>query len=365
MDLFEFEIPESLAGERIDKVVSLLAGCGRAEAGSLIAGGDVLVNGSPPKNNSVRVVAEDVVQIKPLPVRDELPVADLKIDFEVVYENADFLVVNKPVGLVVHPGAGNPDKTLVNGLLARYPEIAEAAGSEADDEKTDEKESGADRQRPGIVHRLDKDTSGLMLVARTRRAYEVFTRALAARQITREYEAVCLGDFQEDKGIIEAPIGRSEKNRTKMAVKKDGKEARTHYEVLARFPDSNATHLKCRLESGRTHQIRVHLSSIGHPILGDALYGGTADTTLALYACRLKFDNLKFGSLESELTGSGDTEGREGKEKREKRERGKDWEGLEGREFHLQPPADFAGLLEYLNTAEGARQHPLTGRSAK
>jgi 23S rRNA pseudouridine1911/1915/1917 synthase len=175
-----------------------------------------------------------------------------------VYEDADVIVVNKPAGLVVHPGSGHDHGTLVHGLLARYPELA-AVG---------------DADRPGIVHRLDRDTSGLMVVARTAPAHAALVDALAAREVTREYDALVWGHPENPRGVVDAPIGRSTTRRTRMAVRAVGKEARTVYEVEEWFGRPEVARLRCRLETGRTHQIRVHLAAIGHPVVGDGAYGG-------------------------------------------------------------------------------------------
>jgi 23S rRNA pseudouridine1911/1915/1917 synthase len=173
-----------------------------------------------------------------------------------VYEDDDVVVVDKPAGLVVHPGAGHGDGTLVNGLLARY-DLA-AVGEPA---------------RPGIVHRLDRETSGLLVVARTPAAYDGLVRALAAHEVERRYDAVVLGSPESAHGTVDAPIGRSVRNPTRMAVRTGGRDARTHYEVVDRYDDT--ARLAVSLETGRTHQIRVHLAAIGHPVLGDPVYGRT------------------------------------------------------------------------------------------
>ena len=181
------------------------------------------------------------------------------MDVPVVHEDADLVVVDKPAGLVVHPGAGQESGTLVNGLLARYPEIRDVGQPD----------------RPGIVHRLDKGTSGLMLVARSGRAYDELVAMLAAHEVDRRYRALVWGVLASPTGLVDAPIGRSGRERTRMAVTVRGKPARTWYEVARTYSRPvEVTELMCRLETGRTHQIRVHLASIGHRVVGDARYGG-------------------------------------------------------------------------------------------
>jgi 23S rRNA pseudouridine1911/1915/1917 synthase len=188
-----------------------------------------------------------------------LPQADPSINVTVVFDDEHVIVVDKPAGLVVHPGAGNPSGTLVNGLLARYPEIAAIGES----------------HRPGIVHRLDVGTSGLMVVARSARAYHSLVYAIAQRDVGRVYRTMVWGHPVNPNGVIDAPIGRDHKDPMRMAVVVDGKSARTRYQVLAVYNSpAEASSLECRLESGRTHQIRVHLAAIGHPVVGDGTYGG-------------------------------------------------------------------------------------------
>ena len=185
--------------------------------------------------------------------------AEQGIELTVIHEDDDVLVIDKPAGLVVHPGAGNTTGTLVHGLLARYPELADVG----------------DPIRPGIVHRLDRDTSGLMVVARTAPALEALGVAMRRRAITRRYRALAWGQVAEPRGLIDAPIARSPREPTRMAVVVGGREARTAYEVLARYDlPVEVTELRCVLETGRTHQIRVHLRALGHPVVGDPRYGG-------------------------------------------------------------------------------------------
>ncbi len=254
-------VPEAMAGERVDRIVAMVTGISRAGVADLIDAGAVLVGGEPAHNRSIRLRAGEVVDVD-LPDAAEAQRVVPEPDVEVLVVHADdhLLVIDKPAGLVVHPGAGQRTGTLVHGLLARYPELVGVGG---------------DPGRPGIVHRLDKGTSGLLLVARTPEAYTGLVAALAARQVHRRYRALAWGTFAAARGLIDAPIGRSAREPTRMAVDERGKEARTGYEVLRSFVEPVAvTELACTLETGRTHQIRVHLRSIGHPVVGDARYGG-------------------------------------------------------------------------------------------
>jgi 23S rRNA pseudouridine1911/1915/1917 synthase len=254
-------IPEAMGGERIDRVVAMLTSCSRSEAGTLVDTGQVEVGGVTATSRSAKVRAGDVVAID-VPDREAARrlVPEPGIELPVVYEDDDLLVVDKPAGLVVHPGAGQPTGTLVHGLLARYPEVIDV---------------GVDPSRPGIVHRLDKGTTGLLLVARSQPAYEALVAALAARTVHRRYRALAWGEVRSATGLIDAPIGRSAREPTRMAVALTGKPARTRYQVLAGYTEPVVvTQLACTLETGRTHQIRVHLSSIGHPVVGDLRYGG-------------------------------------------------------------------------------------------
>jgi 23S rRNA pseudouridine1911/1915/1917 synthase len=253
-------VPRALDGQRLDRVVALVAGCSRAAAAALVDGGSVVVGGRPVTSRSHRVTDGDVLEVAvPEPAARAGLVADPAVPVPVVHEDPDLVVVDKPAGLVVHPGAGQGVGTLVHGLLARYPEIR-SVGQE---------------DRPGIVHRLDRGTSGLLLVARSPAAYDALVGMLARHEVDRRYRVLVWGAPGSPTGMVDAPIGRSGRDRTRMAVSLRGKEARTRYEVIRTFHEPVVvTEMWCRLETGRTHQIRVHLASIGHPVVGDGRYGG-------------------------------------------------------------------------------------------
>ena len=252
------EISDALAGERLDRVVAMVTGMSRQQAADLIAVGAVVVNGGVATKGSARVADGDAVDVD-VPDEVDLTVSgEPDVVFEVVYEDEHVVVIDKPAGLVVHPGAGQASGTLVHGLVARYPEIA-VVGEVA---------------RPGIVHRLDSGTSGLMVVARTEAARSALVDALSQRDVHRQYQALAWGTVEGEDGVVDAPIGRSTRERTKMAVVADGREARTRYRVVQRFTSPvELTLVECTLETGRTHQIRVHLAAIGHPVVGDTRYG--------------------------------------------------------------------------------------------
>ncbi len=278
-------LPEVLAGERVDRVVAMITGCSRSEAADLVAGGQVTLDGDPVTTRSVKVRAGQVIEIDDSGLGSVEAVGpDPSIELVVVHEDPDVVVVDKPAGLVVHPGSGNPDGTLVNAAVARWPEIAEVG----------------DPSRPGVVHRIDQGTSGLLVLARTAPAYESLVEQFSSRSVDREYLALCWGTLEPAQGMVDAPIGRSPRDPTRMAVTNTGREARTRYEVIDRFTHpADLTLASCRLETGRTHQIRVHLSAIGHPIVGDRQYGGDRQNLPCarpwLHATRLGFDHPTTG----------------------------------------------------------------------
>lgn len=280
----------ALAGERLDRVVALVWECSRAEAARLIDQQKVAVNGILATAKSQRLAAGDRISLMEDPiVRQAALEPDPSVDLDVVHVDELVIVVNKPADLVVHPGSGHAVGTMVNGLLARFPEIAEVGEPE----------------RPGIVHRLDRGTSGLLVVARTQTSYHALTTALSRREVHRGYVALVKGLPADDRGVIDAPVGRSNRHPTKMAVTADGRPARTHYQVTARMPADadtpgafDSARLELQLESGRTHQIRVHLAAIGHPVLGDDLYGGPRAPGIsrpALHAQTLGFAHPETG----------------------------------------------------------------------
>ncbi len=254
------EIPAALAGERLDRIVALLTDASRADAAALVLEGGATIDGAPALSGKVRVAVGQIVEIDPerLPQR-LMPTGDATIDLPIVFEDDDVIVVDKPAGLVVHPGHGHPDGTLVNAILARHPEVAEVG----------------DPMRPGIVHRLDVGTSGVMVVARSQRAYDTLVAALSSRRVTRAYRALVWGHLESPNGLIDAPIGRDHRDPLRMAVVIDGKPARTRYRTLTNYSEpATVAELECHLETGRTHQIRVHLAAAGHPVVGDGAYGG-------------------------------------------------------------------------------------------
>jgi len=275
-------IPAALAGQRVDRVASLMSDRSRSSVKADIADGRVQINGVGVSSPSHRVREGDVIEFD-LPddssEQSQPVVANPLIQVPVIHEDAEFVVIDKPVGLVVHPGAGHGDDTLVNGLLALYPE-AEAVG---------------EPERPGVVHRLDRGTSGLLVWARTERAYVALCDQLADRRVSRIYLTLVGAVPDSSRGMIDAPIGRSRRNRTRMAVIEDGREARTEFEMLEKFErPSPASLLRCRLDTGRTHQIRVHLGAIGLPVLGDTVYGSADPFGIGrplLHAHQLSFEH--------------------------------------------------------------------------
>lgn len=296
MKRFETVVGASLEGTRLDRAVAMIAGVSRATASELVTQGQVLLNGITVQSRSQRLVAGETLEVvsSDSAAVMSLPQADPSVEFAVAFEDDHVIVVDKPADLVVHPGAGHLGGTLVNALLARYPEIS----------------SVGDPMRPGIVHRLDRGTSGLLAVARTQLAYESFVEQFQGQRLERVYTALVWGHPEALSGLIDAPMARSKRNRQMMAISADGREARTHYERdrLLSEPRAAAV-LTCRLKTGRTHQIRVHLKVIGHPVAGDGLYGSPseADAQLGLTRPFLHARRLVFAHPVSATTVSLDS----------------------------------------------------------
>ena len=268
------------AGVRLDAFLSADGALTRSQAARLIAEGRVRVNGKPAAK-SARLSGGETVTVDVPQLRETaLPPQDIPLD--VVYEDDDVIVVNKPTGLVVHPAPGHPDGTLVNALLHHCGDTLSGIGGE---------------KRPGIVHRIDRDTSGLIIAAKNDAAHLALSAQLKDHSLSRTYECLVTGNMKQDSGTVDAPIGRSSADRKKMAVVPTGRRAVTHWEVVARYP--GVTHLRCRLETGRTHQIRVHMAYIGHPILGDTVYGAKKPvpglTGQCLHATGLRFVHPRTG----------------------------------------------------------------------
>ena len=245
-----------IPGERLDAFLARCAeGLSRSAAQKLIEEGAVKRNGKPGKKND-KLNVGDVIEYA-IPEAKPVDIQPTEMALDIVYEDEDLLVINKPKGLVVHPAAGHQDDTLVNGLLYALGEDLSGINGEL---------------RPGIVHRIDKDTSGLLAVAKNDLAHTMLASQLKDHSMARTYEAIVCGSFREDSGTVDAPIGRHPSDRKKMCVtERNSKPAVTHWEVVARY--RGYTHIRCKLETGRTHQIRVHMAHIGHPILGDLVYG--------------------------------------------------------------------------------------------
>ena len=250
------EIIAADSGTRIDAWLSAnIPDLTRNAAQRLLAEGMVQVNGKPPKKNH-KVSAGDAILVT-IPDIAEVPLVPQNIPLDIVYEDDDVVVVNKPRGMVVHPAPGHPDGTLVNALMYHCGDSLSGVGGE---------------KRPGIVHRIDKDTSGLLIVAKNDAAHLALSAQLSDRSLSRVYRAVVTGNLRQDSGTVDAPIGRHPNDRKKMAVtQQHSRNAVTHWSVLERY--RGYTHVRCKLETGRTHQIRVHMAHIGHPLLGDEVYG--------------------------------------------------------------------------------------------
>ena len=273
-----FLVEEEYEGERLDKYLSaVMEDLSRSYIQKLWKQNAVTLNGKEVKA-STRLAAGDVVwlQIPEATVPEILPE---KMDLDIVYEDSDVIIVNKPKGMVVHPAPGHYTGTLVNGLMEHCTDLSGINGS----------------LRPGIVHRIDMDTTGILIACKNDRAHNCIALQLKEHSITREYRALVYGNIKEDSGTVDKPIGRNPSDRKKMAIVPDGRHAVTHYRVLERFGD--CTWIACRLETGRTHQIRVHMTSIGHPLVGDQVYGPASGKLAGIGVAELQGQCLHAGIL--------------------------------------------------------------------
>lgn len=279
--LSEFVVAPDMEGHRVDFALSRLMGISRGFAQKLIKVGNVSLSSVKRIKPSVKVSCGDILEVNVPPV-ETLDLEPQDVPFDVAYEDKDVIVVNKPAGLVVHPSPGHWSGTLVHGLLYRFPDIGNMNGV----------------KRPGIVHRLDATTSGLMVVARNGLAQEGLFRDFKERRVFKEYLALCYGSLPSNRGSINYPIARDPYNRMRMAVFEDGREARTDYSVL--WARNNFSFVRCRLHSGRTHQIRVHLSALRCPLVGDRLYAPSrispfGENRVFLHSWRLSFKHPRTG----------------------------------------------------------------------
>lgn len=283
MEIRTLQVNPENAGARLDAFLAeQLEDVTRSAAAKLCAGGAVTREGKPLAKNYRLTGGETIDVVLPDPEPMDAVAQDIPLD--VVYEDADVIVVNKPKGLVVHPAPGHPDGTLVNALLHHCGDSLSGIGGAL---------------RPGIVHRIDRDTSGLIIAAKNDYAHQKLSAQLQDHSLARTYECVVVGNLKADSGTVDAPIGRHPVDRKKMAVVANGRPAITHWEVIARY--GGYTHVRCRLETGRTHQIRVHMAHIGHPILGDTVYGAKKAVPglqgQCLHAVGLRFIHPRTGEV--------------------------------------------------------------------
>lgn len=284
-------IPEPLDSERVDRVLAMLLGLSRSAAADAVTAGLVSLDGVSISKASTRVATGQELDVDDsvLDPEDEIA-ADPSVALDLLHVDEHVLVIDKAVGQIVHPGAGHSTGTIAQGVLAQFPEVRNVG----------------EVNRPGVVHRLDKGTSGVFMMARTAKAYESLTGQLRDRSVSRRYLTLAWGHPQTQRGVVEAPIGRAVRDPTRMVVREDGKPARTAYSVVSSWAQPKISLFSCELDTGRTHQIRVHLEAIHHPVVGDARYGGGRDTLglerPALHAAELGFvhpetdDWLEFSS---------------------------------------------------------------------
>ncbi len=306
-DRFEIRVEDGDAGTRMDAYLSSVTDntLSRSFIQKLVAAGKVWVNGEVKEEKKYKVKTGDLLEMQiPEPVKTENALPE-DIPLDIVYEDEDVAVINKPRGMVVHPAPGNETGTMVNALLYHFKDLSSVGGV----------------VRPGIVHRIDKDTSGLIMVAKNDKAHLSLSEQLKVHSITRVYQAVVWNNFKEDEGTVDAPIARDPKNRFRMAVTEGGRRAVTHYRVLERY--GAFTLIECRLETGRTHQIRVHMAYRKHPLLGDALYGPEKNP----YGAQGQMLHAKVLGFDHPTTG-------------------------ERMVFECEPPAEFSRVLERLRVTK-------------
>lgn len=306
-DRFEIRVEDGDAGTRMDAYLSSVTDntLSRSFIQKLVAAGKVWVNGEVKEEKKYKVKTGDLLEMQiPEPVKTENALPE-DIPLDIVYEDEDVAVINKPRGMVVHPAPGNETGTMVNALLYHFKDLSSVGGV----------------VRPGIVHRIDKDTSGLIMVAKNDKAHLSLSEQLKVHSITRVYQAVVWNNFKEDEGTVDAPIARDPKNRFRMAVTEGGRRAVTHYRVLERY--GAFTLIECRLETGRTHQIRVHMAYRKHPLLGDALYGPEKNP----YGAQGQMLHAKVLGFDHPATG-------------------------ERMVFECEPPAEFSRVLERLRVTK-------------
>jgi 23S rRNA pseudouridine1911/1915/1917 synthase len=289
LELLEVIVPSLMDEMRVDRALALLTGMSRSEVVRMVERGAVSVDEVVVTKPSMALSEGARLEALLPPVSDGSVAPDRSVPIDVVLEDEHFIVVNKPFLDVVHPGSGNREGTLISGVLARYPEIAELPVH-----------GFGELNRPGVVHRLDKGTSGLLVVARTAQGFSSLTEQITAHAVERRYLGLVEGHLVDQRGLIDAPIGRSASSPMKMAIRPDGRPARTHYEVIASLEGPLRTLLGLRLETGRTHQIRVHMAAIGHAIVNDPRYGQRNERRLdrdrlALHAGRLAFSHPSTG----------------------------------------------------------------------
>jgi 23S rRNA pseudouridine1911/1915/1917 synthase len=289
-ETLDLVVPSTLSNIRVDRVLAILTGLSRSETHAILTSGGVTVDGKAVVKSSTPLVeGQRLVAVLPVPDSGSVE-ADPSVLVDIVLDDEDFAIVNKASGQVVHPGAGQRHGTLVAGLLALYPQMQELSD-----------EGLCEPLRPGVVHRLDKGTSGILVIAKTAEGYLNLTNQLAERIMERTYLGMVEGHVTEERGVVDAPIGRSTRTPTLMAVRADGRVARTGYEVLARITKPHAmTLLRLQLDTGRTHQIRVHLATIGHPVVNDPRYGHRRDKRLTedrffLHSTTLAFAHPRTG----------------------------------------------------------------------